>query len=400
MANTLITTSSSNLLSRIMGLKRYKMTVFRSLASFQEEAALTYGQVVNRPYRSNIRGQNYTAGTALTAQDLTLTDDQLTVNKRKAAFIYVDSVDKIASRWDLAKAFGDEMGKRLAILMDGEFLYEAKNAGNSVDDGDLGGTDGSPLTLTVDNVDKVFAVFNRKLDAQNADMEMQKRFMVISPQFRQILWERIAGKESMLGDKTAEFGSLGRYAGVELYLSNNLTASARWTPANDPSNTDTITISGVTFTFVTSIGSTAGNVLTGGGTSVTLDNLVDLINNPTSTTANHVAFTGANLDTVSNMVAVDGTTYVDVYHKGQSFLTVATSDAADPWSLATQHVLGGVKGAIDMVIQQEPSLEMSAATSNGLSGQYVLALEVFGTKTFNQGANEIVDVQLASANFS
>ncbi len=385
--------------SKIMGRKVYKSTVYKSLASSEEQKTLTYGQIVDRPYRSNLKVENYVKGTAATAQDLTATSDQLTVDIQKTILIYVDDVDKIQNKWDAAKLWAEEAAERLAVAIDAEFLYEVVNANLDIDDGDLGGTDGTPLTVTTSNIMNLFGKINRKLDTQNVDMERKKRFFAFSPQVYDVLWNFIAGKESLLGDKTGEYGNIGRFGGLELYMTNNLTASARWTPANNPTDEDTITISGVVFTFQSVIGTTAGNVLQTVNTATTIDNLVDLINNPTSTTANHVAFTGDDLRTVQEMVAVDGTTYIDVYHKGQSFLTVTGSDATDVWSKHTQHNLAGVKGAIDLVIQQEPDVEMASTVSAGKRGMNVMPLALFGKKTFNQGKNEIVNVKIASSTF-
>lgn len=398
MANS-ITALSPTLWSRIMGRKQYKETVFRAFASFEEQKTLSMGQKVDRPYRSNVVVENYTKGTAATAQDLTATSDLLTVDKFKTILMYIDDVDKIQNKYDAAKTWAEEAGKRLSIATDAEVLYEVVNAGNTLEDDDFGGTDGQPVTVTTSNISNIFAKVNRKLDTQNADMERKKRFMVISPQMFDVLWQYIAGKETLLGDKTGEFGNLGRWGGLELYMSNNLTASAIWTPANNPSDEDTITISGVTFTFQSVIGTTAGNVLQTVDTATTIDNLVTLINAPSTSTATGIAFTGSDLRIVQNMVAVDGTTFVTVYHKGQSFLTVTGSEAADVWSKKTQHVLAGVKGAIDVVVQKEPDVEMASTVSQGKRGMNVMPMTVFGVKTFNQGANELVNLKIASSAF-
>lgn len=398
MANSL-SPSSPTFWSRIMGRKVYKSTVYKALASSEEQAGLKFGLKVDRPYRSNVVVENYVKGTAATAQDLTSTSDQLTVDKQKTILMYVDEVDKIQNKWDSAKYWAEEAGKRLAIAIDAEFLYEVVNANLDLDDGDLGGTDGNPITVTTSNILNMFGKINRKLDAQNVDMERKNRFWAMGPQVYDVLWQYIAGKESLLGDKSGEYGNIGRYGGLELYLTNNLTASAIWTPANNPSDEDTITISGVVFTFQSVIGTTAGNVLQTVNTATTIDNLVDLINNPTSTTANHVAFTGADLRTVQQMVAVDGTTYIQVYHKGQSFLTVSGSDATDVWSKHTQHNLAGVKKSIDIVVQKEPDVEMDSTVSAGKRGMNIMPLTVFGVKTFDQGKNEIVNVKVASSTF-
>lgn len=386
--------------SKIMGRKVFKSVVYKSIGSSEEQASLSYGRVVDRPYRSDLAVENYTKGTAATAQDLTATTDPLTINKQKTVLMYVDDIDKLQNKWDAAKIWAEEAATRLAVAIDAEFLYEVTNAADTIDDGDLGGTAGNAFTISTSNIVNVIGKINRKLDANNVDVERSKRFWVVSPQIFDVLWQYIAGKESLLGDKTGEFGNIGRFGGLELYMSNNLTASAVWTPANDPSNSATITIDGVVFTFVSTIGTTAGNVLCGASTLAdTLDNLVTLINTPGTTAATGVAFTGSDLRKVQNMVAVDGTTYVTVYHKGQSYMTVATSEVLDVWSARTQHSLAGVKGAIDIVVQKEPDVQIASTVSAGKRGSNVMPLTVFGVKTFNQGTNEILDVQILSTSF-
>lgn len=382
-----------------MGRKVYKSTVYKALASSEEQATLSMGQIVDRPYRSNLVVEDYTKGTAASAQDLSATSDQLTINKQKTILMYIDDVDKIQNKWDAAKVWADEAGKRLAIAIDAEFLYEVVNANNTVDDGDIGGTSGNSITLTVSNIQNVVAKINRKLDIQNVDVEQKNRFWVISPQIKDILWQYIAGKETLLGDKTGEFGNMGRWGGLELFMSNNLTASAVWTPANNPSDEGTITIDGVVFTFQSVIGTTAGNVLQTTDTATTLASLAALINAPGTTAADRVAFTGADLRTVQEMVAVATSTAITVYHKGKSFMTVLSSEAADVWSKQTQHSLAGVKRSIDVVVQQEPDVQMASTVSNGKRGMNVMPLTVFGTKTFNQGKNEIVNVKVSSSAF-
>jgi len=380
-----------------MGRKLYKKVVYKSIASSEEQPTLKRGVSVDRPYRSDIRVQNYVKGTALTAQDLTATSDKLTIDKQKAALVYVDKVDETQSAYNLAMYWTDEISKRLAEQADAEVLYEAVNANNTVDDADFGGTSGVPVSVSVTNIGLIASKINRKLDEKNVPME--ERFWVVSPQVKDFLWQYVGGKESMFGDKTAEYGNMGRFAGLELFVSNNLSGSAIWTPANNPSNNDTITIGGVTFTFVTSIGSTAGNVLIGGSAAATIDNLVALINDPSTTNANQVGFSGANLDTVSNMVASDGTTYLQVYQKGISFITVTGSDASDVWSKKIQHGLAGRKGAIDVVMQKNPTVETGSMVPVGKAGTNYLSLAIFGVKTFNQGKNEIVNVKVDSSAF-
>lgn len=386
--------------SKRMGRKLYKTDVFRALANFEEQATLTDGQKVDRPYRANIVVENYTKGTALTAQDLTATSDQLTVDTVKAALLYVDNVDKIQNKYSAANAWIDEAGKRLSNAIDAKFLYQVFNANNTVDDGDIGGTSGDGIQLNTSNILDVFGAINMKLDVQN--VEESERFLAHSPQFYNVLFKYVAGKESMLGDRTSENSNVGSFAGIKLYKTNNLTGSARWTPANQPSAADTITIQGITFTWQTTIGSTAGNVLSETSTAISLDNLVAFINaGGVGDGVKNVSLSLANQRTVQDWVAVDGTTYIEVRAMGASYMTVTGSDATDVWT-ATQQLqnnIAGRKGAIDAVIQKEPGVEMASTVSAGKSGTNILPMTLFGVYVYNQGKNEIVRVKVRSDGF-
>lgn len=401
MANSL-TAMSPTYWSKIMGRKRYKTEVFQALASFEEKASLVNGQKVDRPYRSNIVAETYSKGTALTAQDLTATSDQLTVNQFKAMLLYVDQVDKIQNKYSAAQHWAEEAQVRLSNLVDAHFLYEVVNANNVIDDATLGGTAGNGITVTTANILNIFGKINRKLTVQNVPAD--QRYFVISPEFNDVLWQYIAGKESLLGDKTGETGNIGTFAGLKLYLSNNLPGSAVLTLAGaTPSNGDTVTINGVVFTFVSSIGTTAGNVLIGASSTESAANLVTLITTPGTTTATGVALSAADQRTVSNWVASSSTDQFTVFAKGASYMVVSETltHASNIWTLAKQiqNLMAGRKGAVDLVIQKEPTVEMASTVSAGKAGMNILPMTVFGTYTFYQGKNELVWVKTRSDSF-
>ena len=400
-ANTL-TPMSPTFWSRVMGRKMYKANVYLSLASFSEEGVLSIGQIVDRPYRSDVATETYTKGTAATAQDLTSTTDKLTVNVSRDVLMYVDNIDKIQNKWSAATVWGQESAIRLANDIDAWFLYEVVNANNTVDDGSIGGTSGNGITLTTSNLISVYAEINEALDVDNIPPD--ERYIVISPQWKNILWKYIEGKQSALGDKTGQYGNLGEYAGLKHFLSNNLTGEAVWVPANNPSDADTVTIDGITFTFKTTIGTTAGNILIGATTAATITNLVAIINQGGASSdsgVSNVALSTANQRTVGKWVAVDGTTQLTVRVRGGSFLTVSGSDATDVWTAAKQVQLihAGRKNAVDLVVQKNPSVEMDSTVSAGKWGMNILAIALFGILTFNQGKNELVEVNIRSDAF-
>lgn len=390
MANSL-TPLSPTYWSKIMGVKLYKKNIYRNICSFREETVLKDGQIVDRPYRADIYVGAYTKGTALTAQDITATSDQLTVNKIFAALIYVDDVDKIQNKWDAASAWTDEVITRLANQMDADALFQGVyEANDSVDYNDLDSnqTAGAPIVLTTSNVLNMFAVAARKLDVNNVDSG--KRFFALSPQVKQVLLTYLAGRESILGDKTGEMGMIGRYMGFELYETNNLTTHLRITPAAVPTDGLTLIINGITITFEnTPTTVTAGfSVDVESDVATQIDSLVTMINTPTTDAATTgKPATGAYLAAIQRgWFAVDGTTYIDIYIKGASSVAAPTGTYTNATGTNVtynkQLNLCGEKGAIDFVAQQNPSAKMASTVSAGKDGMNILCKNLYTCGVF------------------
>jgi hypothetical protein len=404
MANAL-TAFSPTYWSAQIQKKLYKKNIFRAIASFAEQKTLTNGQTVNRPYRSDVYAQNYTKGTALTAQDVSGTQESLTVNQIKAMLIYIDNIDKIQNKWALANYYIDEATTRLGNIIDATLLGETQNANQTLTDGDMGGTAGNGIILTTSNILNVFGKANRKLDANNVPLD--SRFAVISPQFKDVLWQYIGGRESILGDKTGENNNIGSYAGFQLYLSNNLYATATLAGGANPTAADTITIAGagfsaITFTFVSTIGAAAGNILIGGSTNATWLNLVALITaNGVGDGVNNVSLSAANQAVVTGWTAAAVTTSFNLTALGASYFTLTSSNASNVWTTTAQlqHMMFGAKMATDMVIQKEPDVEIASTVAAGKYGVNILPLTLFGVKTFNYGTKLLVDVKINSSVF-
>jgi hypothetical protein len=175
--------------SKRMQIIRIKEPVYRALANFEERANLKNGDTVHRPYRSSLLVQSYTKGTAVTVQDVTATDESLSVGTTKIVPFYVDDLDQLQNKWDTVNSFADDAGRELEAFIDGDFLGEVVNATDTIDDGDIGGTAGNAIVLSSSNVLKVFAAASKKLTNQmkGGKMGMTDRFAVITPTVLQIL---------------------------------------------------------------------------------------------------------------------------------------------------------------------------------------------------------------------
>ncbi len=381
--------------SKRMQIVRFKLPVYRAVANFEERALLKTGDTVHRVYRTGLRVVSYTKGTALTAQDLTATDESLAVNQTKAIMFYIDRVDEIQNDYDTANQFADDAGKLLEQFVDAAFLAQITNASSVVDDGDFGGTAGTSVILSATNVTRLFAAAAKKLN--RANIPMQQRYAVIPPSVLQLLVEKLDGKDTALGDTTGMNGMVGKYMGFDLYVSNNLYWTGRWTPANQPTTGATITINGVVFNLVTTIGTTAGNVLVETDTATTLTNLFNFINAPTVTNTKQIALSEASVKALTGITAINGTTYLGITFAGGGEIAVATSEPLDPWSLQTVHCMFGQKGAVDVVVQEDFSVKFKDVPDK--NGQNVLAFVLYGMKTFNEGTLMLVDGQVDSSAF-
>jgi len=377
-----------------MQIVRRDTPVYPKLASFEERANLKNGDTVNRPYHSLIRVRDYAKSTDTTLTDITATNEQLLVNQYKIAGFYIDDVEELQSNYALLNQFVDETGKELELFIDGDFLGEVASASSSVDDGDINsGTSGIPHAVTVATVKKLFSVAAKKLNREHIDMA--GRYAVISPTIHQLLIEAMDGKDTALGDSTGKNGHIGKYMGFDLYMSNNLPLSGKWTPANNPSDADTVTVSGVEFEFKNTA-ATAGQVKIGGSTALTLDNLVAAINGSgTGDGTDYFELSETDRKTLEGCVATDGATYVTIFHEGAGEATLSASEVADLWSVTTIHQMIGKKGSVDVVVQKAPGVEFRKPAK--LLGTNVLPWTVYGLKTFDEGAKALVDVQVDSS---
>ena len=383
-----------------------KIATFRKITSLEEASTLKKGDTVHRPYMSTLVANTLSATGAYTRQDISTTDESMTVGDPVDASYYVQDPDVIQSKYSIFKNFNDRAAYALSNKLDGDVLGEYDQADSVVANYELGGggtaSDGIGFTLTISNILKVFTRANKKLDLQN--LGLGERKAIISPTFKQVLIEYLAGKESALGDSTGKNGHIGRFGGFELYLSNALGWSGRLEFGTNPTNTDTVTINGVAFTFLSTLGTTAGNVHICSDAENTLNSLVAFINTPgtsvtSDTDAGYVALSAADQAKMKTIVATDGTTYMTLKAEGRGYIAVSETltAAGDIWTLTKQleHNLFLQGTPIDLVIQKMPSV--SIWHRDGYVGSDVVTWQMYALKTFAEGARQIVDVQVVSS---
>ncbi len=399
MANN-ITVSFAKYWSKRMQVKHYKSDVYRAFVSMEEQDTLKKGDTVHRPYRSALTVNDMGAQGQFTRQDITDTDETLVINKEKEVSFYLRDIDEMQSNYKTINDYADDAAVVLGNQIDGDVLAEVLNAASVVDDGKIGGVVGDGIALTITNLDRVFGKAAEYLDA--FDIKQDNRKAIISPQVYNVIWQRVGGKATVLGDKTMMNGHEGTFANFALHKSNNLTWTGRLLLATQPTAGDTVTIRGVVFAFVTGAPVVAGDVTIGGSATAAGANLTAAINAPGTTTGTFIAVSAANQVLLKNIsaVAVAGVS-ITVTAVGVSYIVVSETltAVADIWTLAQQkqHNLFCRQGCTDLVIQKMPN--MKTKDRDGFIGTDIVSWTNYGKKSFQEGTFAMVDVQIRSDAF-
>lgn len=381
----------------------YKTNVAMKVADTSFRAKMKSWDTLNRPYRSSNAVQSYTPWTAITIDDKTATQEQLSVNRKFATGFYIDDFEQIQSNYDEIAAYAGDDAVYLSNQVDSDVLWEYWNATSTVDDGDIWGTSWNWISLTTSNVLKVISAAKRKLGKQN--IPLNNLFWVISPEFEDILVQYGAGRDTKMWDDANNNWFIMKFYGFDLHRSNQTAWSAVLSLATQPTDTDPITINWVTFTFVASIGTTAWNVLIWANVDATRVNLTALINDPTTTSATQVALSTENGRVFANQISATDSPSADTCTVVAKWVwtlvvTETLTDATDTWTATKQiqHNLFGRKGWVTLVMQSDARPRVRDVQDK--LGKNILNWVLYWVKTFADGAKQLVDVQIQSSTFS
>lgn len=365
----------------------YKLNVARKIADMSAMSQMKDGDVFNKPYRWALSAQIITRGSDMTIDSLTDTQEFLTIDKQYGTAFEYHDFDSIQSAYDLAMNYGKDSGEALSNIVDAYVLGEALNAGSTV----------TGWSLALANIPSLLSGVKKALRKKN--VMSTNLYGVISPEFEDVLTQYVEARETAMGDKIGENGYIGVYMGIKFHVSNQLASSAVLALATQPTANDTVTIQGQVFTFVSSIGTTAGNVLIGANVDATRANLATLINAPGTTTSTGVALTGSALRLFQNQITAtndDTANTLYVVAKGVGVLDVSETLTAgtDEWTAASQlqHNLFGVVGNPSLVIQREPSI-VEVQKQAQLGKNYLNGV-LFWVKTFVENATQMVDLTI------
>lgn len=399
-------------------ITHYKQPVYKAFADERLVSKLEKGNTVSRSYASDFVVNNMGADGSYSTQAATDTAETIVINYEKEVSFYLKTLDLMQAHLPVQLKYATKAMNRLFLQIDGDVLLVGyQGAANVVDDSDvLGGTAGNGIAATIQNVQYIFAAAQTKLQLASViydpsaeftgevKMDMEKSIPVaaISPQLLQVLVLFLGGKNTSLGDTVITNGHQGRFMNFNIFMSNSLAWTASFAVPTQPTDGDTVTVNGVTFTYKTTLGTTAGNVLIGADAAAAMTNLIAIINAPGTTTSTGVAVTAANQAKLKNITAAQGTGLVTFVASGWGNVIVSETmtAAGNVWVTGKQiqHNLFGVSKSITVVIQKRPELVINPVS--GKVGKDYVTWTVYGLKVFNDQTTMLVDVKIDSSAFT
>jgi len=291
-----------------------------AIANLEEKAAISVGDTVHRPYISDFQVNDYTKGTAVSIQDITATDETLTIATTKEISFYVDTIDKIQNMYNSADERSQRAAYRLSNDIDGDFLSQVENATNDFDDGDIGGTAGNPIALTSSNTVKSFSLLKAMMNKNN--IEGDKPWdVVMDPATASFIEQQVVANGFNTADLTLKNGYAGDFLGFNCFVSNNLLHETILTAAGTIVADNTITVAGVTFT-IKAAPSVAGEVDLGASDEISLTNIALAINAGAGAGSEYIEISAANRQTLTNNRVTATSTATTLTIKSSGYVAV------------------------------------------------------------------------------
>lgn len=375
----------------------------KSVANTRFQSNLKFGASVERfSYDiSGVRVRTVTRGAASTIDTITDSNELLTINLEKEAVFHIsDGEVTQAGPLNPGEVIGGQVAIKVALDLDGRVFSEVTNAYQTFNNGDLAtlSSDTTPITLSSTTVPQMVSRMPAKL-RRGANQEIMTNLILVIDSFgASDVVQYLLGKNIDLAGSVFKNGYSGDISNAQVFVSEKLKSTAKLVSSADYGNTETITINGVVFTFVSTIGTTAGNVLRGVSEAATMANLVALINAPGTTTANGVALSAADQATISDSLGLTAST--DASHTvtltgvGSGRLILSETAANASWTVNYIHAYFGKKGAIDLVVQDLSPVDMRPTTDR--RGTNVFSSYLAGVKTFTDGSKKFLDVWIAA----
>lgn len=210
-----------------MSVDNFKPEIWSREILFSLKKNLLAGNLVNRNYEGEIQEQGDTVhittpnaiptseydGSDFTFDEVTSTQQTLEIDEARKFHFQVRDIDAVQANVNLMQAYTEEASHALAKDLD-TFIFEAYAEADGDNVIDAGGFDENnaydQLTLAAQNLNA-------------ANVPSTGRWVVVDPMgIRALSRDEAFQRASDLGDQTSREGFMGRAAGFDVWMSNNL----------------------------------------------------------------------------------------------------------------------------------------------------------------------------------
>lgn len=349
------------------------------------------GRKAHKPILSHPQTGTYTPHNDISFDTKTASKQTLEVDTFEYAAEEIDITEKNQTPYDLLNHSLTSIRKGLLNRVEQVYLGQISNAFHSIS--------GSPVAVTSSNILDIIEEAEGKLGAFDAPYETSMRAMVLGPRTVAKLRRAKADRESRLGDVTLENGVVGPWMGWTVVENNNLPWSATLTINTNPTAGDTVTISGVTFTFVSSLsGASAGSVLVGANAAASRANLKAAVEGGTGAGSTYVDLSIRDKFILRRKRYVKCTSDAEMAFTGFGDISVSETltASADGWSNQKQQAVFMVRGAIDLVLQ---FVDLKVADKEKGFADLPKGIIGVGAKMFDDGAVLAVKLEQDASGF-
>jgi hypothetical protein len=389
-SNNSLTAFNPEIWRSVMQETFFKESTALGVVSADLRNELAIGDTLHQPYGSYARVQTYTKGADISVKDIDSTDDYITVTTAKVASFYVDAIDKKQSKYPIIEEFASGAQRQLNNVLDQAVLGQYSNAGTTLDAAAVGGIAGNGIVLSQSNVAGLFTAQGRVLN--NNKRLGTDRFTMIGPRILEVIQNYVGGRETGFGEKMSDNGLIARRFGFDLILSNNLPWSATLTLSVKPTDGDTVTINGVTFTFKDALtgATTLGEVLIGDSASEANTNLAKAVNDSGTVDTHYSKLSSENRQLIeeSGLTATAGASSTAFTGYGDIVVSEVFSSDSNVWGSQLQYALSGIRGSVALITQITPNVEFRDAQLR--LGKYVHPWMLYGVGTFERNKKSLV----------
>lgn len=376
MSNNVANFNQQKYTKLIQALLQEKL-IAMDLANTQLISEMPNWNTINFPRPAYLSVQTYVKYTPATTSDITSSNETLVINETPMVVFAYDQIDLEENAWNVVWNTTENAAFLLKEYVDAKFHNQALQFSNVYNNGTATAIS---KTTAVDTFMEAYALLaNTWADSSN--------FVVVTDEFAKakIAEQAISSRFTLWDESFARWFTGKELWGMAYYVTNNLTCVWSFAFGAQPTAADYITIGWVKFTFVSTIGTTAGNVLIGSAAADTAQNFLAAVNGASWAGTTYVEFSASDRAKLRFITASGASTTITLTSlRGYRPVGKSMTSASNKFGQFVINAYAMERGSVHLVLRDNVSMKILDIPGT-IAKQYLLWSR-FGLKTFTQGA--------------